>query len=421
MERPTPAEKAAALRDKIGTHVAPAGAYELHKRLPFAGRVRCDVRSIVAGSWQEIVLDYEVGSSGIADGAWFKATFKFYSDWGLFQTVDPAAANYVSAEYQAGPLSPGQTPATVQALAVRFDQKGHERPFQKAVIVDVVDGYLNAGDHIIIRLGDRRGGGPGTRVQTFVEDGFRFRCYVDPLGTSRFVAVPGDTVIRVVAGPAARILVNGPRFARRGDATAVRITVQDRWGNPAEDMPMRLRFRWFEHGSGTALGEGELFTPAEGWATLALALPANATGSIGLEIECPDQPAVAPARAWVTVDDGWPAPRAFYADLHVHAHDTVGTNSPAYNAAYARDIGGVDVLGYTANDFQITDQNWRLGVEAVNAFNEPGRFVTYAVQEWCGSSTAGGDHNVVFLSDEAPGFLTTRAASTTAPCSGTRT
>ena len=55
--------------------------------------------------------------------------------------------------------------------------------------MDTVDGYLKAGDHLILRFGDRRFGGPGTRVQTFVEQGFRFRCYVDPLGTSRFAAV----------------------------------------------------------------------------------------------------------------------------------------------------------------------------------------------------------------------------------------
>lgn len=81
-------------------------------------------------------------------------------------------------------LFPGQTPATVQSLGIRFDQKGHERPFQKAVIVDIQDGYLNPGDKILIRLGDRRFGGRGTRVQTFVEKDFRWRFYIDPVGTS---------------------------------------------------------------------------------------------------------------------------------------------------------------------------------------------------------------------------------------------
>ena len=74
--------------------------------MPFLGRVTCNTGILTAGEWTEIVLDYEVGASGMADGAWFKATFKFYSDWALFQTADPAAANYVSAEYQAGPRAP---------------------------------------------------------------------------------------------------------------------------------------------------------------------------------------------------------------------------------------------------------------------------------------------------------------------------
>lgn len=89
---------------------------------------------------------------------------------------------------------------------MRFDQKGHERPFQKAIIVDVVDGFIKPGDYIIIRLGDRRAGGPGTRVQSFVETDFRFRCYIDPLGTSRFAAIPGDIHIDIVAGAPAQLV-----------------------------------------------------------------------------------------------------------------------------------------------------------------------------------------------------------------------
>jgi hypothetical protein len=138
----------------IGHYASPTGYYERTKAMPFLGRITCRTRKIVAGSWQEIILDYEVGASGLADGAWIKATFKFYSDWALFQTSDPKAANYVTAEYQAGPLLPEQEPATVQSLSCRFDQKGHERPYQKAVIVDIVDGYLNPG-------GTRALGAPG--------------------------------------------------------------------------------------------------------------------------------------------------------------------------------------------------------------------------------------------------------------------
>ena len=197
----------------------------------FVGKVSCNVEEIVAGSWQEIVIDFEVGASGLADGSWFKATFRFYSDWALFQTVDPKGADYVSAEYHAAPTVPGQSPATVQKLGVRFDQKGHERPFQKAVIVDTFDGYVKAGDHIIIRLGDRRFGGPGTRVQTFVEENFKIRCYVDPLGSSRFSAVHPDLVFQIVPGVPAQIQWAGPRIIRQGEPLTLRVRAEDEWGN----------------------------------------------------------------------------------------------------------------------------------------------------------------------------------------------
>ena len=293
-----------------GAHYAPAGLYAYSKSLPFIGRVTCNVTEIEAGSWQEIVLDYEVGASGVADGAWIKATFKFYSDWALFQTSDPTGANFISAEYQAGPLLPGQSPASVQSLAVRFDQKGHERPYQKAVIVDVVDGYLNAGDHIIIRLGDRRRGGPGTRVQTFVEDAFHVRFYVDPLGTSRFVAVPEDVVIRVSHGPASQLFVNAPRYAQPGQPLPLRISALDRWGNIVRHWALPLVLRVLKEGA--VVQELPLAFDADRWASTGLAgdqalrLP---EGRYELQAHLPGAPQVPVVQFTVDVSAVFPTAR----------------------------------------------------------------------------------------------------------------
>jgi NitT/TauT family transport system substrate-binding protein len=131
------------------------------------------------------VLVYRVGAAGLADSGRLKVTFKFYSDWGEPQTHDPRGANYLTARARLRPSFPGESDATVQRLDVKFDRKGHERPYQKAIIVDVVDGYLSPGDEIEIRLGDRSAGGPGTCAQTFVEDAFKLRTYVDLTRTSR--------------------------------------------------------------------------------------------------------------------------------------------------------------------------------------------------------------------------------------------
>ncbi|MCB1787909.1 MAG: hypothetical protein H6953_02290 [Chromatiaceae bacterium] len=391
------------LKQQLGDYHAPQGLYQITKDMAFLGKVRCNVEEIVAGSWQEIIIDYEVGASGMADGSWFKATFRFYSDWALFQTTDPAGANYISAEYHAAPTVPGQSPATVQKLSVRFDQKGHERPFQKAVIVDTFDGYVKAGDHIVIRLGDRRFGGAGTRVQTFVEENFKIRCYVDPLGTSRFSAVSPDIVIQVVPGAPAQIQWAGPRVVRRGQPFPLRVRAEDEWGNTCWNRGEAIAVS--ASLDGEPCFERKAVLPDEGWAVLLLEdLPVDRVGELVVTAALPDHPWVKPATFYVNVDDQLEVPRVFYTDLHVHSEDTIGTNSTRYNLTYGRDVTGLDVLAFAHNDFNITTERWQATVKLIREICEDGKFIAYPGTEWCGSSCAGGDHNVVYLHDGEPQF-----------------
>ncbi|MDR2637443.1 MAG: DUF3604 domain-containing protein [Zoogloeaceae bacterium] len=384
-----------------GAYIAPTGLYARNKARPFLGGIRCNRRTLVAGQWDEITFVYEVGASGLADGAWLKLAFKFYSDWALFQTSDPIAANYVSAEYQAGELVPGQSPATVQHLKVRFDQKGHERPFQKAILIDIVDGYLNPGDRIIIRLGDRRQGGPGTRVQSFVEKDFRLRLFIDPLGSSKFAEVPGDLLLDIVPGTPERLQIIAPRLIGEGQPFDLLVRADDAWGNTCRQTPLVGEIIL----ASSAETQRIPFTLAsEGWAILrlsALVLPSQGEWSIRASTECSG---VASGTAFITVDAAATGLRPLYADLHVHSDDTVGTNDTLYNLSYGRDVAGLDVLGYTANDFNITEQRWDAAVALIHQFNEPGRFVCYPGTEWCGNSCAGGDRNVVFLHEDKPVF-----------------
>ena len=399
MKKMTEAE----LKAKLGDYTAPQGLYQKTKDLPFLGRVSCNVESIEAGSWQEIVIDYELGASGMADGSWFKATFRFYSDWALFQTTDPQGANYVSAEYHAGSLVPGQSPATVQYLKVRFDQKGHERPFQKAIIVDTFDGFLKAGDHIIIRLGDRRFGGAGTRVQTFVEENFRFRCYVDPLGTSRFAAVDPDLIVQIVPGAPAQIQFAASRIVKQNQKFPLRVRTEDQWGNTCWNRPDKVVINATLDGK--ACYQKELNLAATGWSVALLDdLPMDKPGELAITATLPEHPWVKPQTFYVTIDKALEAPRIFYCDLHVHSEDTIGTNSTTYNLTYGRDVTGLDVLAFAHNDFNITTDRWQKTVELIRQITKDGSFVAYPGTEWCGSSCAGGDHNVVFLHDGDPEF-----------------
>ncbi|WP_319434942.1 hypothetical protein [Mycobacterium sp. RTGN5] len=362
--------------------------------IPFLGTLSCDTDAVVAGSVEELVFTYTVGRSGIADSGWLKLCFRYYSDWDL-QTTDPRGRDYASARLlhrsRAGGASE-QGAATVQRLDIRYDVKGGERPFQKSLLIHAVDGYLRPGDIIEIRLGDRTFGGPGTRVQTFVEDEFEVHLFIDPLGTSR-MAHAGVCQLAVIPGSPERLVAHGPRLVRADAANAVlRAHLQDRWGNVCRDVTARVRA---SVGDVTVARAG---TPAAGWSCATLSVPAeSATIEVVADIDGGGQLA---GVCHLDVIDEFPSPRAFFSDLHVHSNDTVGTQNTDWNLRFGRDVGALDVLGYTANDFQITDEAWADVVAACRQASEDGQFVCYPGVEWCGTAGVGGDHNVVFLGED---------------------
>ncbi|KAH7320594.1 hypothetical protein B0I35DRAFT_407671 [Stachybotrys elegans] len=393
------------LKSLAGEYFAPEGLYQFTKALPFLGTLECNTSELIAGQWTEVVVDYTVGASGLADGAWIKGTFKFYSDWALFQTSDPRQDNYISAEYVPGPLHPNQRPATVQSLAVRFDQKGHERPFQKAIIIDIVDGYMNPGDRIVVRIGDRRWGARGTRVQTFVEESFKMRWYIDPVGTSRFAPIKPDIEFPIFPGPAAKVKVIAPRVVRPDVSIPIHIHLEDVWGNAtANTEGLIAHVSISKHKSAESVWEQELPFPTQGWTVISTEATIGDEADFKIVVDVRRQgetSIILSSTENITTSTSIPVSRPLFADLHVHSDDTVGTNSTTYNFSYAQQIAGLDVVGYTANDFNVTKKRWDTTLGIIRKVNADGKFVVFPGTEWCGNSAAGGDHNVVFLDDPA--------------------
>lgn len=373
------------VRDRINAELA---------TLPFLGTLSCHTQQVVAGALEELRFTYIVGQSGIADSGWLKLCFRYYSDWDL-QTTNAAGRDFATATLASRSALGGASAdgmATVQRLATRYDVKGGERPFQKSLLVHVVDGYLRPGDVIEIRFGDRRFGGPGTRVQTFVEDTFEVHLYVDPLGTSR-MAHAAVTTIAITPGPPTELVVHGPRVVSpRTAGVHLRAHLQDRWGNVCRDVAATIR--------ANVNGEKPFSTttPTTGWAHASLDVPAQ-SGAVEVSAQAGDL-TFGPTNVLLDVVADLPSPRGYFCDLHVHSNDTVGTQSTDWNLRYGRDIGGLDILGYTANDFQITDGAWSGVVDACRAISEDGAFVCFPGVEWCGTAGVGGDHNVVFLDED---------------------
>ena len=341
---------------------------------------------VVAGSVGTYTLIYHVGEYGVDDGGTLKIAWRFASDWGRPQSEDPSALDYCTVTTD----GPGR-------VSHRWDPKGHVRPWQKCLVVDVSEWALSRGDRITVVYGDRSGGSEGTVAQTFLEKSFEFRLCVDPFGTGRFVEIEDQPVVEIVPAAAARLVVTGPTRVVRGQPFALGVKVEDEWGNPARGHEGRVKL---EAPGGLQGVPGEVaFTGREGGVRRIREVSAEAVGTYRVvarsgSLEGESNPVVC------VEDRGRFAP--YWGDLHGQSEETVGTNSLEDYLAFARDVALLDFAGHQGNDFQITPAFWERIGRRTREFDDPGRFVVFPGYEWSSTTPAGGDRNVYYLEDGLP-------------------
>src|ERR1700724_1391311 len=177
----------------------------------------------VAGSFQELTVVYTAGTFGIDDTGMVKISWRTTSDMSKPQFDRPDAANYTTVEASNG-----------AKLEVWFDRL-NIRPYANTLLIRVGRGYLRAGDTLTIRLGDRRQGSPGYRLQTNVEANVELKTSVDAFATYEFCELPVQPSFDLVPGPAASWKAILPSLAIAGQPFRLAIVAEDRWGNPTAD------------------------------------------------------------------------------------------------------------------------------------------------------------------------------------------
>ena len=336
-----------------------------------------------AGSFQEFTLVYTAGYFGIDDTGSLKIVHRFASDMGKPQFNEPAAPNYVTCEASNGAV-----------LAMEYDGKRNVRPWDKTLFIRVVKGFLREGDQIIVRFGDRRGGSPGLRVQTFCESTFEFKVLVDPWATYTYVELPEQPQIAVVAGPAVLYKLIAPTHVLAGQSFKLGFKGEDKWGNPSGQVQGRFSVRANAAVEGLpALVEIHAGTIATQVAGLSCKTP----GLIRFEIFDAAGQVVArsnPLKVLAAAER-----LGYWGDLHGQSEETIGTNSARELIEFARDRAFLDVMSHQANDFQITLPFWKHLNELTAEFNEDGRFVIFPGYEWSGNTGLGGDRNVLFAQE----------------------
>ncbi len=336
-----------------------------------------------AGSLASFTLTYTAGKFGIDDSGGLRICFRVACDQVSPQFDNPAGPNYCTVAASNG-----------AELRFRWEPKGNVRPWDKALWIKVVRGYLREGDTVTVRFGVTDHGGPGMRLQTFSEDTFEFRVLVDPIATFNFQPLPRQPVISIVPGPPERYVAVIPTLRRPGEAFPLRLKGEDKWGNPSNQCD--ATFDVEPHTAVSGLPDTIRLSPGD-FAAGVEGLKATEPGAVSIRLVDTEGNLVAESNRMAVRGSEHVQ---FWGDLHGQSEETIGTGTAEQYFAFARDRAFLDACAHQGNDFQITDAFWDRLNSLTARCDQPGRFVALPGYEWSGNTSLGGDRNVYFPTDD---------------------
>ncbi len=338
-----------------------------------------------AWGFTTIRLRYTVGHHGLDDRGGLKIVMRFPYDGGDWQVEDPAAPNFVRIE--------ASRPCLFRSEYKAF---GDARPWFRVFRLQLTGGCLGEGDTVDIVLGERGGGSPGLRVQSFCEDAWELRVLVDPCATGHFQEVPGGVAFPVLPGPARRWRAVLPGRRLPGAPCWLGLKAEDIGGNPTSVGLRRLRLR-------PSLPVEGLPELVEAWPGRALRLEgftvrAERGEVLRIELEDADTGEALGASNPMLVAER----PSWWADLHGQSGETVGINSADSWFRFGRDLSFLDACAHQANCFQINAAFWEQLDGLAQRWEQPGRYITPPGYEWSGNTAVGGDRNVWYRRSGRP-------------------
>lgn len=328
-----------------------------------------------AGEFVTVSETYEVGEMPMTAGGGIVVGQGRSS---ALQTSDPRAANYVTVrtsnpDSRLAPSAPWGTWATFET--------------RRTIAFRLSGANLVKGDSVTLTFGDRSGGGPGLKLQTWSNDRVVFKTFLD-LEANGWLLTPPWPALRVVGENTIRF-VNAivPSIVEPGEEFTLHVRPEDRYRNLA---------------SGPTPGFEVQLDGHHRWS-----IPPGSTGMLRLEGIRLDAPGV--YRFRVRSQDGTlrgtsnpvrversPATRVFWGETHGHTGFAEGQGSPDGYYQFGRDVARLDFLSLSEHDIWMDDHEWNTLQEMVEKYRIPGRFTTLLGFEWTSRLVYGGHHNVFF-------------------------
>jgi Protein of unknown function (DUF3604) len=313
--------------------------------------------SIEAGFFSTIKYIYTAEHPVDLSG-YIKIAFRAAGDFGTPQFDRPGEDNYCSV----------QTSGRCQIIP-RWDPKGHIYPWDKALYLQVTKGCLADGDTVTVIFGDTSKGARGWQLQTFIEETFEFKTLVDPFATYEFEEIPLSPSMPIIPGEPVKAVCMAPSMVKLNEEFAFYLKVEDTWGNPSGPMDKIIHPGFPDAGINYIdLSDREF------------------------NLEAHSHP--------VSVVNDFPELKYYWADFHGQTEETIGTNDIEDYFYFGCYWSRLDILGHQGCDFQITDTFWQRIKETSEAYNAPGKFVSFPGYEWSGATPLGGSRNVFFADSD---------------------
>jgi len=356
--------------------VSPADDPVLYGHVELEPKGAFEVRSL-----QTFRMTYTVGRYGIDDTGGIRIVFRFFGDWGAFQTTDATGYNYVTAHTSTG-----------ARIDLSYSATGHQRPWFKGLTARLHGGYLREGDTISIVFGDTVGGSPGMQMQTFVESGFEFKVLADVCAVGHYVPLPNTPCVSIVPGPPKRWRAVLPTLRRPRETFQLGLKVEDLWGNPTDLATARLRFEPSVPVENLPIQVDYLpGTRSTTFENLSVAEPT----CLWIDVWLGDERVCRAGPLLIRAGDV----SGYWGDLHGQSGESIGVTTSRQYFDFARNKSFLDVTSHQANDFQVNNAFWSYLNELTQEYQESGRFVTFPGYEWSGNTAVGGDRNVFFRNE----------------------
>lgn len=331
-----------------------------------------------AGAYATVAQTFTVGSEAIQTGGSIMLARHFMTNYGTWQTADPAAPNYVSIQTSADKVSFIATTTPLRGMHGGF------RNFRETMTFKLASGTLNTGDSVTITWGDTSRGSPGLMMSTVSSDRMPLPIYVSFNNQDQFISLPIQP-IQVVGTSIDGVTGFAPSVVSPGESFQLSIRARDPYYNRATgDVP-----NWIVKLDG------------EPW------LDVTSNGAISLVNAALEKPGI--YRPTIESSEGEIVgsvnpilvstsnrDRIYWGDTHGHSGFAEGIGTPERFMQWAKEDARLDYVTHSEHDIWLDDYEWEVLREIVRRYTKDGEFVAYLGYEWTVNNLRGGHHNVLF-------------------------